>query len=150
MKTSVILGADHAGFLLKSRLCESLCPEKYSLLDVGAHCKESCDYPLYAHKLAKYMEQEIKHERHPFGILICGTGVGMSIVANRYDCIRAACVSCSEVAVLARKHNNANVLALGARFLSYEDAMIIVDSFLTTAFQEGRHGKRIEKINVIR
>jgi ribose 5-phosphate isomerase B len=114
-----------------------------SWLDLGADSTDSVDYPDYASKLAAV----IKDCRATHGVLICGSGVGISIAANRYQHIRCALVFNTEMAKLSRQHNDANVLALGARFVTPDDAVACVETFLNTAFEGGRHQKRVDKIN---
>ena len=135
---NIYISSDHAGFDLKTKLLENF-PKFY---DLGTYTKESVDYPDFAHKLTK---QVLKNKKN-IGILICGTGVGMSIAANRKKGIRAGLVNNSKTARLIRKHNDANVLVLPGRFINTSDANKCVKAFLTTKFESGRHKKRINKI----
>lgn len=136
------IAADHAGFEMKERLRAALADMGFDVQDVGTHSTASTDYADYAHPLA----QEISEGKAHRGVLLCGTGLGMSYVANRYPHVRAAVAWTPEIAALARKHNDANVLVLPARFVSEEDALAILNAWLETDFEGGRHQRRIEKI----
>jgi ribose 5-phosphate isomerase B len=136
------IASDHAGFELKERLRSTLAELGYDVADIGTHSTASTDYPDYAHPLA----QEVSTGEAARGVLLCGTGLGMSYVANRYPGVRAAVAWTPEIASLARKHNDANVLVLPARFVSDEDAIAILRTWLGTAFEGGRHGTRVDKI----
>lgn len=136
------IASDHAGFELKERLRVALAELGYEVEDIGTHSTASTDYPDYAHPLA----QEVSDGQADRGVLLCGTGLGMSYVANRYPGVRAAVAWNPEVAALARKHNDANVLVLPARFVSDEDALAILQAWLTTPFEGGRHQGRVAKI----
>ena len=136
------IAADHAGFELKERLRVNLAEMGYEVEDIGTHGTASTDYPDYAHPLA----QEVSTGEAQRGVLLCGTGLGMSYVANRYPGVRPAVAGTPEIASLARKHNDANVLVLPARFVSDEDAVAILRTWLNTEFEGGRHGKRVDKI----
>ena len=135
---TVYIASDHAGFKLKSQLLK-IFPK---VVDLGTKSDESVDYPDFAHKLTK---QVLKNKEN-IGILICGTGVGMSIVANRKKGIRAGLAFNSRIARLIRKHNDANVLVLPGRFIKSNEAKKSVQTFLSTKFESGRHKKRIDKI----
>lgn len=136
------IGADHAGFELKARLTAELERLGYEVEDVGTHSATSTDYADYAHPVAR--EVETGEARR--GVLICGTGLGMSYAANRHPHVRAAVVWSQEIAALARLHNDANVLVLPARFVSAEQGVDILKTWLDTPFEGGRHERRIEKI----
>jgi ribose 5-phosphate isomerase B len=136
------IASDHAGFELKERLRTSLAELGYDVQDIGTHGTASTDYADFAHPLA----QEVASGEAERGILLCGTGLGMSYVANRYPGVRAAVAWTPEIAALARKHNDANILVLPARFISDEDAVEIMKAWLTTEFEGGRHTRRVEKI----
>lgn len=138
----IAIGSDHAGFKEKEYIRKNLSDMGYKVQDFGTFSEESMDYPDAAHPLAKAIESG----EYEFGILICGTGNGMAIVANKYQGIRAALCWNESIAVLARQHNNANVLALPARFIDQDTALRLSVSFITTAFEGGRHERRIEKI----
>lgn len=139
----IALGADHAGFEIKERVKELLKKLGYEFQDFGANSPESTDYPDFAHKVA----QSVSEGRTDKGILICGTGIGMSIVANKHKGVRAAVVESVAAAKLAREHNDANILALGARLTSWDTAKEIIRTFLSTKFEGGRHQQRVEKIH---
>ncbi len=138
------LAADHAGFELKEELIRFLMEKEYQVVNFGTNSSESCDYPDFGHLLAKSvinMETEI-------GISICGSGNGINMVVNKYPDIRSALCWNTEIAKLAVKHNNANVCALPARFITIKEAKEIILSFLSSEFEGGRHQKRIEKIKI--
>ena len=135
---NILIGSDHAGYMLKNKIKEYLeTQSSYTIIDVGCFNQNSCDYPIIADKLCT------KLTLHDVGILICGTGIGMSIKANRYESIRCALCHNIETSELGRKHNDANILALGSRIINYEEALKIVDVFLNTIFEGGRHINRI-------
>lgn len=139
----IFVGADHAGFDLKNKLVEHL-KKKHEVEDFGTFSDESTDYPNYAVRVAR----AVLKEEGSFGILICGTGLGMCMTANKVDGIRAAAVSESKSAEMARAHNNAQVLCLGARIVDLDTAIECVDTFLKTEFDADhpRHARRVEKI----
>ena len=141
----VALGADHAGFGLKARVRQLLDERSVACEDLGSHSDESVDYPDYAVRVARLVAGG-SVER---GILICGSGIGMAIAANKVRGIRAAPVTTPDAARLARRHNDANVLALGARTLAVDAALRIVDAFLATPFEGGRHQRRVDKIAAV-
>ena len=138
----ILIASDHAGYQLKERLESWLRERGYTVNDLGTDSEDSTDYADYAHPLAQQVSDGIAQR----GVLLCGTGLGMSYVANRYPHVRAAVAWTPEVAELARRHNDANVLALPARFLSEEQARQILERWLDTPFDGGRHERRIEKI----
>ncbi|HYW31205.1 MAG TPA: ribose 5-phosphate isomerase B [Gemmatimonas sp.] len=142
MTERIPIASDHAGFELKERLRVSLADMGFEVQDIGTHSTASTDYADYAHPLA----QEVSTGESQRGILLCGTGLGMSYTANRYPGVRAAVAWTPEIAALARKHNDANVLVLPARFVSDEDALAILRAWLETDFEGGRHTRRVEKI----
>ncbi|MGC6367381.1 MAG: ribose 5-phosphate isomerase B [Candidatus Marinamargulisbacteria bacterium] len=133
----ILIAADHGGYELKEAIKEQL--NHLTFKDVGTHSADRVDYPLFADKLCK----GILSDEATKGILICGTGIGISIRANRYDGIRAALVYDSFTAEMAKAHNNANVLCLGGRTLSSEDATLIIQKWLDTDFESGRHVDRL-------
>lgn len=146
MITRVYIGSDHAGFNLKKIIVEYIINNfDLEVIDKGTYSESSCDYPVYAEEVCK----EVQKDPHSVGILICGTGIGMSIAANKFENIRAALCYNSTTSKLARLHNDANVLCLGGRIIGPEVAKDIVFTFLTTPFEGGRHKKRIEKISEI-
>jgi ribose 5-phosphate isomerase B len=136
------IASDHAGFELKEKLRTTLEQLGYEVKDLGTHSPASTDYADYAHPLAR----EVSEGAVRRGVLICGTGLGMSYVANRYPHVRASVVWAPEIAELARRHNDANVLVLPGRFISEEDGVRILTTWLDTPFEGGRHEQRVEKI----
>lgn len=138
----IAIGCDHAGFDLKTQLIDWLRDHAYEVMDLGAHGIESVDYPDYADLVARH----VLSGKAEFGLLICGTGIGISIAANRHKGVRAALVSNATMARLTRQHNNANVLALGARITGYEVARDALEVFLTTPYEGGRHERRVAKL----
>ena len=141
----IALGADHAGFEIKELVKELLKTLGYEFQDFGTNSTESADYPDFAHKVA----QSVSEGQTDLGILICGTGIGMSIVANKHKGVRAAVVESVAAAKLAREHNDANILAIGSRLISWDSAKEIITTFLSARFEGGRHQRRIEKIHSI-
>lgn len=142
MKKLIPIGSDHAGFLLKQALIEYLTDKGYELKDFGCYSEESIDYPDYAHPVASLVEST----PDMLGILICGSGNGINMTANKHQGIRSALCWKKEIAELARAHNDANIIALPARFISTEEAIEMVDAFLSTDFEGGRHERRVNKI----
>lgn len=142
MSEVIPIAADHAGFEMKQQLEERLRARGYEVKDLGTDSPASTDYADYAHPLADMVSRGDAKR----GVLLCGTGLGMAYAANRHPHVRAAVVWSPEIAELARKHNDANVLVLPSRFLSPEDAEKILDVFLSTEFEGGRHVRRVEKI----
>jgi len=140
---NIAIAADHAGFELKEKIREMLENEGYSVKDYGTYSTESVDYPDYIHPLANAVE----HGEHDLGIIICGSGNGVSMTANKHKGIRAALCWNVEIAKLARQHNNANVIALPARFIDEKVAEQAVNIFIRTSFEGGRHERRVEKIS---
>ena len=135
------IGSDHAGYALKAVLARELAALGYTVIDHGTHSEESCDYPLVARDLCGAIAQD----KAP-GILVCGTGIGMSIAANRFDHVRAALCMNELQARMARRHNDANVLCLGARVIGIELALAIMVAFLESSFEGGRHQRRLDEI----
>lgn len=140
----ILIGSDHAGMDLKHHLKDHLKSEGFQVTDKGTHVKESVDYPDFAHAVAG----GVLAEAGALGIVICGSGNGVNISANRHRGIRSALAWKPEIAKLARQHNNANVLALPARFITESEAVAIVDAFLGAHFEAGRHQRRVEKIEL--
>lgn len=136
----IAIGSDHAGYKLKEFLKEKM--ENIEFIDLGTKSEESCDYPDFAHPVAEKVEKK----EVDFGILICGSGNGISMAANKHKGIRAALSWKKEIAELARQHNNANIVSLPARYIKEEEALEIVNTFLKTPFEGGRHQRRVEKI----
>lgn len=143
MNNRFYVGSDHAGYELKQELIKLLQAKGYEVEDKGTHSAERCDYPDYAHAVA----QAIKNDKEAQGMLICGSGNGISIAANKHAHIRAALCWNPELSMLAKAHNNANVLSLPSRFVDLPLAKSILESFLNTEFEKGRHEKRVEKIS---
>lgn len=142
----VAIGSDHAGYDLKQELVEALRAEGYQVEDFGAFSRESVDYP----DIAREVAEAVSAGRFERGILVCGTGIGMSIAANKVPAVRAAACSEPYSAIMARRHNNANVLAVGGRVVGPGLALEIARAFLETDFEHGsRHERRVEKINAI-
>ncbi|MEM8949808.1 MAG: ribose 5-phosphate isomerase B [Pseudomonadota bacterium] len=146
--SSILLASDHAGFDLKAALGSALIERGREISDLGPGDRSSVDYPDMAERLARaLLEHEDAHGKgSAFGLLICGTGIGIGIAANRLSRIRAATCHDVTTARLARAHNDANVLCLGARIIGLEVALDCVDAFLATPFEGGRHQRRIDKI----
>ena len=142
MKKKIAIGSDHAGYQLKEILKEELNRKGIEVVDFGCPSEESIDYPDYAHPVAEYVEQNKSR-----GILICGSGNGISMSANKHQGIRAALCWTEEIALLARQHNNANIVSLPARFIEIETAKKIIEAFLKTDFEGGRHERRVSKIS---
>ena len=141
----IALGADHAGYQLKDEIKQHLEQQGIIVRDEGTSSAESVDYPDYARAVA----HDVSEQRADLGILVCGSGIGMAITANKVDGIRAANVSTEYEAQMSREHNNANVLALGARIVKPDAAFRIVDAWLAAQFSGGRHERRVEKIMAI-
>lgn len=139
----IALGGDHAGFSYKAALIDYLGTKGVTTQDFGPHSEDSVDYPDFAHPLASSVEKG----ENDLGILICGSGNGVSMTANKHQDIRAALCWNAELAALARQHNNANVLCIPARFISLDEAKACVDAFVSTDFEGGRHDRRVGKIN---
>jgi ribose 5-phosphate isomerase B len=138
----IALGADHAGFVLKEALGRWLTDRGHEVVDVGTHASDSVDYPDYAAAVAN----AVASGQAARGVLVCGSGIGMAIAANKVAGIRAAACADADIARLSREHNDTNVLALGARTTAADAAMTIVETWLATEFQGGRHARRIDKI----
>ena len=138
----VVLASDHAGFKLKEEIKEFLIKKRKKVLDLGTKNTNSVDYPDYAHLLSRKM----KKDKSQLGILICGSGTGMSIVANKHKNIRAALWYNTKSTKLSRLHNNANVMTLGSRLINKNVALKCVSTFLKTNFDGGRHSRRVKKI----
>ena len=143
-KKQLAIGCDHAGYELKEELLKFLRDEGYELKDFGTWSKDSVDYPDFVHPLADYIESG----QAEAGILICGSGNGVCMAANKHQGIRAALCWAPELAALARQHNNANVICIPARFVSNEMAHIMANIFLKTEFEGGRHQNRVDKIKL--
>ena len=142
-KIKIALGGDHAGYAYKAEFIKYLNENGYECINVGTDTSDSVDYPIYAGKVCEL----VSSGECRFGILICGTGIGMSIAANKHKGIRAGLCNSTECARLTRSHNDANILCLGARVLSYENALEILKSFLSEQFMGEHHIRRIEMLN---
>ena len=138
----VFLASDHAGFELKNELKEAIKGFGYEVVDLGTNDKNSVDYPDYAHLLASKLEPNC------YGVLVCGTGIGISIAANRHENVRCALCHDEFTARLAREHNDANVIAFGARVIGAGVAISALETFLKTEFEGGRHERRVKKIEL--
>ena len=138
----VLLASDHAGLNLKEEIKKFLVKKKREVLDLGARNAKSVDYPDYAHLLSRKM----KNNKNQLGILICGSGTGMSMAANKHKNIRAALCYDAKSTKLSRLHNNANVMTIGSRLIKKKVALKCVDTFLNTNFDGGRHARRVKKI----
>ena len=141
----IVIASDHAGVDYKARLISYLEYNGFIVSDFGPETEDSVDYPDYAHKVAN----EVSEGKVDFGVLLCGSGNGINMSANKHQEIRSALCWQKEIALLARLHNNANILTMPARFISYEQAQEITNIFLTTEFEGGRHQKRVNKIAII-
>lgn len=143
-KDTILIASDHAGFEMKSRLTQELARLGYAVEDLGPGNTDSIDYADYAHPLA----ERISSGENQRGILLCGTGLGMSYAANRHPHVRAAVAWTPEIAELSREHNDANVLVLPARFIGEEEGTQILRKWLETPFAGGRHARRVAKIEL--
>lgn len=141
----IAIGSDHAGFKLKEKVKKYLLTKGFSVKDYGCYSEERADYPDYAHPLS----QAVANNEFEFGVLVCGSGNGINMAANKHKGIRAALCWKQELAELARQHNNANVLSLPARFIEEEEAIKCVETFVNTPFEGGRHAERVNKISNI-
>ena len=141
-KQIIPIGADHAGFRLKERIKEHLINKGFEVEDFGCFSEDSIDYPDYGHPVASKVEEN----KGMLGILICGSGNGINMTANKHAGVRSALCWKKELAELARQHNDANIIALPARFISEEEGIEMVDLFLSTEFEGGRHANRVNKI----
>lgn len=139
----IVIASDHAGYSLKELVKKHLEEKKIEYIDLGTNSTESVDYPEFAHRLCV----EIQEGRAEKGILVCGTGIGMSMVANKHSGIRAACVSDTFSAKATRQHNDANVLCFGERVVGAGLAFELVDAFITTEYEGGRHQRRVDLVN---
>ena len=141
----ISIASDHAGFQLKEDLKKHF-KNDYDFNDYGTDSSESVDYPDFAHRLA----EQISEKKESFGVLICGSGIGMSMVANRYKYVRAALCLNENMARLSREHNNANVLVLGSRLISWEEAIKCFSMFFKSNFEGNRHQARLDKFNNVK
>ena len=139
---NIAIGADHAGFEAKNKVITFLKDNQISFKDFGTYSNDSVDYPDFAHPVANAVEKK----EFDFGILICGSGQGVNMTANKHQGIRSALCWSKEIASLSRQHNDANILAIPGRFLNDEELLAIVNTFLNTTFEGGRHANRAQKI----
>ncbi len=140
----IALASDHAGFDRKQAIIRYFTEKGIRFHDLGCYTDESCDYPHFAHLIA----EAISNGEYPFGITFCGTGQGISITANKHQKIRSALCWNTEIAKLAKEHNNANICAIPGRFVTNEEAIAIVEAYLNAQFEGGRHQRRIDKMPV--
>ena len=140
--TKITVGCDHAAVALKGKVIEHLQERGIEVIDVGTYTNDSCDYPTYAHAVCKNVQEGVTE----LGILICGTGIGMSMAANKHRGIRAAACSDTFSARLTRAHNNANILCFGERVIGLGLALDLVDSFIDTDFEGGKHQRRVDMV----
>ena len=141
----VYLGSDHAGYELKEQVRDVLHDLGHDVIDIGPYSEESVDYPDYAERVGR----AVASGEAPFGVLICGTGLGMAIAANKVPGVRAIQASDPEMARMARLHNNANILTLPGRYIDKEQAAEVLSVFLSTEFEGGRHQRRVDKIGAL-
>ena len=139
----IFLGSDHAGFKLKAKIIDYLQSEKIDFEDCGTHSEESCDYPDYAHKVAKSIKPDLSKNK---GIVICNSGNGINMTVNKYAYIRSALCWNKEIAMFAKRHNDANILSLPAGYISEQEALECVKAFFSETFEGGRHERRVKKI----
>jgi len=145
MKSKVItIGSDHAGFVYKTKILAFLKAEGFEVLDMGTNSEESVDYPDFIHPVA----DNIEAGKAELGVIVCGSGNGVAMTANKHQGVRAAISWNEDLAKLARQHNNANILSIPARFVDEETALKMVKAFLNTEFEGGRHQRRVNKISV--
>ena len=138
----ISMACDHGGLELKNALKAHLLEKGYQVCDFGTYTTDSCDYPDYA----KLAAQAVSTGECDFGVVVCTTGIGVSIVANKVKGVRCALCQNADMATMTRKHNNANVIAFGQKYTSVADAIAMTDAFLTTEFEGGRHQRRVDKI----
>ncbi len=140
----IAIGGDHAGFSYKKKIIEYLNSNGITTIDVGPKNEVSCDYPDFSHLVAKYVQKK----EVDFGVLVCGSANGVAMAANKHNSIRAAICWNSEIASLAKTHNNANIICFPARFVSLDSAISMIEVFMKKNFQGGRHLNRIKKIDI--
>ncbi len=139
----ILMASDHAGFKLKKAVEKHLIKQGYEVIDLGCDSPERANYASYGLKMGK----EMSEGKAPFGVLVCGSGIGISIAANRFKGVRAARVFDVEDAKLTRQHNDANVISLGERIIDEQNAIAMVDAFLVEPFEGGRHQERVETLD---
>jgi ribose 5-phosphate isomerase B len=138
----IVVGSDHAGFAYKQTIVDFLKKNNIPYKDLGTNSPDSVDYPDFAHPVAS----AVNNGEAPVGILVCGSANGVAITANKYQSVRAAITWLDEIAALARQHNNANIICIPARYVSTDDALQMISTFLETEFEGGRHANRVNKI----
>lgn len=143
---TVPIASDHGGYAMKQFIIKKLKEDGWQVVDYGTDSEKSVDYPDYIHPLAS----DVNNEKFPLGIILCGSGNGAQITANKYENVRAALCWNTEQAILSRQHNNANIISLPGRFVTMEDAWKMVYLFLNTSFEGGRHQQRVDKISNLR
>ena len=143
MKTPIVIASDHAGYETKVVVIKHLSEQGYKVVDLGTNSAEAVDYPVFGHKLGERIEKG----DYKTGISICGSGNGINMVVNKHKGVRSAICWNTEISEMARRHNDANVCAIPARYVDKEEAIKIIDIFLTTGFDGGRHEKRINQID---
>ena len=141
---NIAIASDHAGFDYKELIIKYLADKNINVIDYGCNNSNSMDYPDVIHPISK----AVNEGKHEYGIIICGSGNGVSMTANKYPNVRAALCWLEEIALLARQHNNANIISIPARFVTSDQAIKMIDIFLTTAFEGGRHQTRVNKIAI--
>ena len=141
---NIAIASDHAGFDYKELIIKYLAAKNINVIDYGCNNSNSMDYPDVIHPISK----AVNEGKHEYGIIICGSGNGVSMTANKYPNVRAALCWLEEIAFLARQHNNANIISIPARFVTSDQAIKMIDIFLTTAFEGGRHQTRVNKIAI--
>ena len=141
---TIAIGNDHAGTEYKNLIVDYLTKQGFTVVNYGTDHEDSVDYPDFVHPVA----QSIDKQTADFGILICGSGNGVSMTANKYQNVRAALCWNTELTELARSHNNANIISLPARFISKDDSIEMIKTFISTSFEAGRHQRRVEKIKI--
>jgi ribose 5-phosphate isomerase B len=144
MVKTISIGSDHAGFVHKNAILKMLQEADVNIIDHGTHSEESTDYPDHIHPVA----DDVEEHRADLGVIMCGSGNGAAMTANKHQGIRAAVCWTPEQAALSRQHNNANIISIPGRFVDRETALAMVDTFLRTAFEGGRHARRVGKIPV--
>jgi len=144
MKGKIVIGGDHAGFEYKSELVNTLKELGWTVEDKGTKSLDSCDYPDFVHPVA----QEVEDKTATFGVIVCGSGNGVAMTANKHKDVRAALSWNTEIAELARQHNDANIISVPARYVDIETAKEMVTKFVSTDFEGGRHQRRVDKINL--
>lgn len=140
----IAVACDHAGYEMKLKLIEFLREKGYQITDLGSHTAQTVDYPQFGHEIARH----IARKKSDYGISLCGSGNGINMTSNKHPLIRSALCWNEEIAELARRHNDANICALPARFITFEQAVQIVERFVRSPFNGGRHQRRIDKIPI--